>query len=176
MTLKEQRAVVRKFEQPEERDEVAEDSPVVELHSGYLVYTSTRPVRPSRTGDTAKRASQESVKAEQAVVNLLTWQEGWDGYDAPKPEPESVAAAYEWVRSLYRDVSNVLWIEPRVSADDDGEVSFEWWKGRKKLTVYVFAETIEYIKVEKTETSPKMEDGSIDSPIKRRELWNWLIS
>jgi hypothetical protein len=69
-----------------------------------------------------------------------------------------------------------LWIEPHVSADEDGDVSFEWWKGRKKLTVYVTPKEVEYIKVDKTNSSLEMEDGSIETPVDRRILWNWLLS
>jgi hypothetical protein len=175
MPLKEFRTVAWEIDQPEERDETTEDAPTIESRSGYRVYASRRPVR-SRTEAAAERTVTESIKAERAVVDLLTWQEGWDGYDAPKPNPESVAAAYEWVGGLYRDVRDVLWIEPHVSADEDGEVAFEWWKGRKKLTVYVTPKEVEYIKVEKVNSSLEMKDGSIETPEDRCRLWNWLLS
>ena len=106
----------------------------------------------------------------------MTWSEGWDGYDAPKPNPASVTHARSWVEELYRDLSAGLWIEPHVSADEDGEVSFEWWRGRKKLTVYVTPTAVEYIKVDKTNSSLEMKDGSIETPRDRRILWNWLLS
>lgn len=115
-------------------------------------------------------------ETEKKIFELLTWPEGWDGYDAPKPNPASVRYARLWAEELYRDLSAGLWIKPHISADDDGEVSFEWWKGRKKLTVYVFPGAVEYIKVERIGSSARMEDGLIDTPTKHRELWNWLIS
>jgi len=113
---------------------------------------------------------------ERKIDDLMTWPEGWDGYDAPKPNPASVRHARSWAEALYRDLSSGLWIEPHVSADEDGEVSFEWWKGRKKLTVYVTPKAVEYIKVDKTNSSLEMEDGSIKTPVDRRTLWNWLLS
>ena len=178
MTLKELRPIAREFDrdQSEEQDELIEDSLTIKLHSGYRVYTSKRPAQTAHAETAAKRTSYESIKAEQDIVDLLTWQEGWDGYDAPKPNPELVAAAYEWIRGLYRDVRNGLWIEPHVSADEDGEVALEWWKGRKKLTVYVTPKEVEYIKVEKVNSSLEMKDGSIERPEDRRTLWNWLLS
>ncbi len=115
-------------------------------------------------------------ETERKIADLMTWPEGWDGYDAPKPNPASVRRARSWAEELYRDLSAGLWIEPHVSADDGGEVSFEWWKGRKKLTVYISPKAVEYIKVEKVDSSVKMEDGLIEAPKKRRELWNWLTS
>jgi hypothetical protein len=113
---------------------------------------------------------------ERKIIDLMTWSEGWDGYDAPKPNPASVRHARSWAEELYRDLSAGLWIEPHVSADEDGDVSFEWWKGRKKLTVYVTPKAVEYIKVDKTNSSLEMEDGSIETPVDRRILWNWLLS
>lgn len=115
-------------------------------------------------------------ETERKIADLMTWPEGWDGYDAPKPDPTSVRHARSWAEKLYRDLSAELWIKPHVSADEGGEVSFEWWKGRKKLTVYVSPEAVEYVKVEKVGSSVKMEDGPIETSEERRRLWNWLIS
>lgn len=177
MTLKELRPVARGFDRElEEPNELIEDTPIVELRSGYRVYASKRPVHSPYTETATKRTSHESIKAERDVVDLLKRREGWDGYDAPKPKPESVAAAYEWVRGLYRDVRGVLWEEPLVTADEEGDVVFEWWRGRKKLTVYVSLETAEYVKVERRDIGTEMHDGAIETDRGRRELWNWLLS
>lgn len=110
------------------------------------------------------------------ISDLLTWPEGWDDDDAPRPNPTSIRRARLWAEELYRDLRAGLWIKPHVSADEGGEVTFEWWKGRKKLTVYVSPTAVEFIKVEKLDTSVRMEDGLIDPPKKRLVLWNWLTS
>jgi len=115
-------------------------------------------------------------ETESKIFELETWPEGWDGYDAPRPDPTSIRRARSWAEDLYRDLSAGLWIKPHISADDCGEVSFEWWKGRKKLSVYVSPRAVEYIRVEKVGSTPKMEDGLIETPKERRKLWNWLIS
>lgn len=126
-----------------------------------------------RIHENFRRALSET---EEDVLSLLTWQEGWDGYDAPKPKQASVDAAYAWIRTLYRDVRDVLWINPLVTADEDGDVVFEWWRGRRKLTVYISPKTAEYVKVERRDTGTEMVDGIIGTPTKRCELWNWLLS
>ncbi len=115
-------------------------------------------------------------KTERDIVRLLTPSEGWDEYDTPWPNPASVTHARSWAERLYRDVSTELWLKPRVSADEDGDVVFEWWKGRKKLSAYISPTTAEYITVKKEGPSVKMEDGSIDTPEDCRMLWRWLIS
>lgn len=123
-----------------------------------------------------KNFSNLFPETEHEIYNLLTWAEGWDGYDTPKPNPASVREARSWAEGLYRDVSRQLWIKPRVSADEDGDVSFEWWKGQKKITIYISPEAVDYIKVEKAGPSLEMEDGSIKTSEERLALWNWLIS
>lgn len=115
-------------------------------------------------------------ETEKKIVELSTWPDGWDDDEAPRPDPISVRRARSWAEELYRDLSAGLWIDPHISADEGGEVSFEWWKGRRKLSVYISADAIEYVKVEKADSSVKMEDGFIESLQERRHLWNWLIS
>jgi hypothetical protein len=84
--------------------------------------------------------------------------------------------ACSWIRELYRDVRHVLWIKPLITSDEQGDVVLEWWRGRKKLTIYISPETVEYITVERLDTGSEMNDGIIETPKKHRELWNWLRS
>ena len=116
------------------------------------------------------------AETKRDVCRLRGRAEGWDGYDTLRPKPASVTHAYSWVSDLYRDVRAELWCQPHVSTDEEGDVSFEWWNGRRKITVYVSPESIEYIKVEKGNGSLEMEDGYIATATERRKLWNWLIS
>jgi hypothetical protein len=139
-------------------------------------YVVTRDVKGDEPEALVRNFPNRFPETEKKIFELMTWPEGWDGYDAPKPNPVSVTHARLWAEELYRDLSAGLWIEPHVSADEDGEVSFEWWRGRKKLTVYVTPTAVEYIKVDKTNSSLEMKDGSIETPKDRRILWNWLLS
>jgi hypothetical protein len=115
-------------------------------------------------------------ETEHSVCKLRDRPEDWDGYNAPRPNPAAIRHAYKWVESLYRDVRSKLWIKPYVSSDEEGDVSFEWWNGPKRLTVYVSSETAEYVKVEKVDSSLEMEDGSIETAKARLDLWKWLSS
>lgn len=139
-------------------------------------YVVSRDVNGNEPEALVKNFPNRFPETEKKIFELMTWPEGWDGYDAPKPNPVSVRHARSWAEDLYRDLSAGLWIEPHVSADEDGEVSFEWWKGRKKLTVYVTPTAVEYIKVDKTNSSLEMKDGSIETPKDHLILWNWLLS
>jgi hypothetical protein len=139
-------------------------------------YVVTRDLKGGESEALVSNFPNRFPETERKIAELMTWPEGWDDYDAPRPDPTSVRRARSWAEDLYRDLSAGLWIKPHVSADEGGEVSFEWWKGRKKLTVYISPEAVEYVKVEKVGSSVKMEDGPIETPKERRRLWNWLIS
>jgi hypothetical protein len=88
---------------------------------------------------------------------------------------QSVAHAGWWVAQLYEDAAETeSWFAPHVSADEDGDVVLEWWKGDRKLTLYVSPNTVEYIQVERPAVSSDLVDGVIETSDDRRELWRWL--
>lgn len=116
-------------------------------------------------------------ETERNVCRLLARPAGWNGPDSPKPELASIEEAYSWILDLYRNIRAELWIRPRVSSDEYGDVTFEWWKDQKKLTVYVSSDAVEYVTVQKVDsTSLEMDDGSIETSKKSNALWHWLIS
>lgn len=110
------------------------------------------------------------------IFALLSWPEGWNGYDAAAPNSESVGHALVWIKDLYRDTltTDTGWMAPHVVADAHGYVVLEWWKGRKKLTVYVHPGMVEYVKMRGPDIFSDMEDGEIERAEDRRTLWNWL--
>lgn len=114
-------------------------------------------------------------KVQRELTSLASWPEKWDGYDAAKPNLESVRHADKWIRTLYRDVTSGLWIEPNVVADAEGDIVFEWWHNSKKLTVYVSPDTVEFIKVEGPDINNDMKDGVATSARESRMLWHWLL-
>lgn len=110
------------------------------------------------------------------IAALLSWPEGWNGYDAVAPNPEAVRQAYSWIEAFYEDTltADKGWIAPHVVADAHGNVVLEWWEGRKKLTIYVHPETVEYVKVWGPDIFSDMEDGEIEGAEDHRALWRWL--
>jgi hypothetical protein len=154
----------------------APPKPKVSTPTAKVDYVVTRDPEEGEPETLVSNFPNRFPETAREIADLITWSDGWDDYDAPRPDPTAIRRALSWSEELYRDLSAGLWIKPHISSDDGGEVSFEWWKGRKKLSVYVSPKAIGYIRVEKVGSSPKMEDGLIETPKKRRELWNWLIS
>lgn len=109
------------------------------------------------------------------LERLRTWDVGWNGYDAPKPEHIAIEHARSWVISLFQTVANLGWIKPNVTGGPEGGVVFEWWYGKRKLTVYVEEQNIEYVQVWGTDVDAKITDGDIASMLDSRKLWMWLI-
>lgn len=107
---------------------------------------------------------------------LMSWREGWNGYDAASPRHEAIDHASVWVAGLYEDAltTEKQWMAPDVVADADGNVVFEWWKGQKKLTIYIHPETVEFVKVWGPDILSEMENGEAEGIETRRMLWTWL--
>src|SRR3989442_2615769 len=94
---------------------------------------------------------------------LHEWGEGWNGYDALPPKPRAITRAAEWMKQLYAEVlaAKLPWIDPLVCASADGDVSFEWWFGNRKITVYVSEKSVEYVKVWGPRVLEDMDDGDL---------------
>lgn len=112
------------------------------------------------------------------IYNLLTWPDGWNGYDACTPKYEAVQYADHWIELFYQEIisSRLDWIEPNVTASAEGEVVFEWRRGIKALTIFIGNETAEYVKDWGADVNTEMEDGYANSPIIRKALWKWLMN
>jgi hypothetical protein len=151
-----------------------------EQHSAESTPTSVSHFVRRGSGDRESRGFYKNFRdllseVQRDLSELSGWPEGWNGYDAARPNPASITHAQAWVTELYRDVSPALWIRPHVVADADGDVVFEWWNGRKKLTVYVTPNTVEYVKVEGPDIASDMEDGTVGVDRARLDLWHWLL-
>ena len=113
------------------------------------------------------------------IEALRALPEGWNGYDVAAPDPASLERAHWWIRSLYRDAqANAagVWLDPHVSANENGDVTFEWTRGGKTLLATVSATESWYVKAWGADMDAEMSDGSADSPEERREVWAWLAA
>lgn len=106
------------------------------------------------------------------ITDLLRWPEGWNGYDVAAPNPRAVNHALSWIRGMHEDalMTGKNWREPHVTADEDGDVMFEWWNGEKQLAVYVSEEASNYITNWGPNIDSEMDDGDASTSESRREL------
>jgi len=128
--------------------------------------------------DVREFALEEILSTLAEIYNLLTWPEGWNGYNACTPKYDAVQHALYWIGMFYLEIMdlNLNWFEPNVTASAEGEVIFEWRHGIKSLTIYVGNQSADYVKDWGADINTEMEDGSADSSSIRRALWKWLVS
>jgi hypothetical protein len=150
------------------------------LRSFVGFYYSNSEVLPGFSPPTVvdiKRLARDTLRNTiTKIYNLLNWSEGWNGYDACIPDYEAIIYADQWLVQMFLEAIALdsTWIEPNVTASEEGEVVFEWWYGVRKLTVYIGNQSAEYVKVWGTDINSDMSDGDA-SPISTcRSLWEWL--
>jgi hypothetical protein len=112
------------------------------------------------------------------IYDLLSREENSNDDYTFVPNPDAVAQAKGLIVNLFQ-ISEDLglhWIEPSITASPEGEVLFEWWCEKKKLTIYVGGQTIDYVQVWGTDIHAKITDGDLESTSDCCSLWIWLTS
>lgn len=117
-------------------------------------------------------------KIHACLDDLCRLGESWNRTDMDAPNPVSINKAKHWVASMRRDAINCrcVWVPPHVSTNENGDVTFEWWNGRRKLTVYVEPEHAWYIKSWGADIHSEMSDGTAESLEERQDIWSWLTN
>jgi hypothetical protein len=115
------------------------------------------------------------VNLAHRVDELRTWGADWADYDATPPTSTTVDHARQWIRDLYLDVltSGRMWVDPLITASEDGEAMFEWQHRDRRLTVRVTETEVTFSKIWGTRPDFQFEDGIADAA-QRRSLWSWL--
>jgi hypothetical protein len=110
-----------------------------------------------------------------AITALLGWGDNWDGRGTQAPDPAAVAEARRWIASFEFQLGlhGREARKPHVSASVDRDVVLEWWHGSRKLTVYVSATSVEYVRVWGPDMEHEMDDGALTMS-RAVEWWLWL--
>lgn len=101
-----------------------------------------------------------------------------DGYDVEAPNLKTIEKAASWAIRMYWDALETGrgWHKPHITADQDGDVMFEWWNRDRALTIYVSEDDVTYIKGWGLDIENDMEDGEATTSEIRRTLWAWLMN
>lgn len=120
-------------------------------------------------------AVQTIVRAIEALECLRELPSGWAGEEWCAPDSDAVQAARRWLLQLWSQTGAgaSIWLPPHITASPQGDVVLEWWHDPKKLTVYISAQSTEYLKVWGTNIFEEMEEGVTNSPL---ALMEWLQS
>lgn len=111
------------------------------------------------------------------LKELLTWEDGWNSYDALAPKPKAVSRATSWITEVYQHLTSQKqqWREPNVAANAHGDVLLSWRHGQRDLEVYVEEQNMFYIIIDGKGTDAKFADGDINSIEGMQHLWQWLL-
>jgi hypothetical protein len=92
--------------------------------------------------------------------------------------PEVIENAKAFIQNAAYELSEMhqSLIQPSILADVTEEVVFEWWSGKRKLSVYIGEKAIRYIKVWGIDINQEMEDGELSTGSKFSDLWAWLYN
>ncbi len=112
----------------------------------------------------------ETILAEIDTVGKLP--ENWDGYCSTMPHPDAVQSA-----KLLIGLNPQLFqsdFRPEISADEDGRITMEWYRGSKTLALFVGSQ--ETIVVQSWGPQNKIEDSLLNSPSELSKLHDWLFT
>ena len=106
---------------------------------------------------------------------MSQWKAGWDLHEAKKPQPSSIVKSKEFISELlsFTELNSYSFLKPHITANSEGNIVFEWYKGEKELSVYVSKQEIFYIKAPSPEID-EMEDEIIHSVSDMERVWEWL--
>jgi hypothetical protein len=92
-------------------------------------------------------------------------------------EAEALGAAFDWIRRLHEHVNGVqgTWDTPNVATSPRHETVLEWWRGHKKVTLYISSsKEVEYVRVWGPDVDLEMDDGRVADIMALAAIWSWL--
>ena len=109
------------------------------------------------------------------LEELRGWEDDWDGFRSARPSEASIDRAIAVLPDLYRAATQEghAWINPHVTASESGEVVLEWWSVNHKITLYVGADTLHYMRVWGLDVERDMDDSELEIA-GFNALWQWL--
>jgi len=110
---------------------------------------------------------------------LSNLEANWDGRGIEAPTRRAVQNARFWLPSMLAGAASAgkPWLPAHIAPAGEGELTFEWWRGDRKITLY-FGDGArpEFLKVWGPHIQDEMDSGELDSVDAFRALWAWLHS
>jgi hypothetical protein len=127
----------------------------------------------ARTSSAHLRLAQARMVS--AIQNVAQRQENWDGFGSAEPDPTSCARAVaegtEFIDAAF--AADLGWQQPHVGSNEFGEISLEWWRGPKRLTVYIGSHEVRYVCSWGADINHHMDAGLLN-PQDFPQKWRWF--
>ena len=135
--------------------------------------------------DKTRPAHEPLIEALDKRLNELSqYGENWDGHGSATPVDGAIENARQFLQEAFRSAirgsdnrsSSSEWRRPHITANEDGDIVFEWWNGDRKLTLYFAsdANSASFIRSWGPHVINDMQDGSF-SPEDFGAHWDWLF-
>ncbi len=90
---------------------------------------------------------------------------------------DAITRAIRWEMKLFKTAASdgVSLPTPHVSASAQGEVVLEWWRGERKITVYIAPDgDVEYIRIWGADIENDMTNSTANTGVEGLQLMRWL--
>jgi len=104
-------------------------------------------------------------------------QDNWDGYGSLSPSAPLIAYAREVMALLQASAlaRGLPWVEPHIGSNERGQVTLEWWRGERTLTLFVRSEErVDYLMAWGKDIESEMKDGEVSRLSDFISLSHWL--
>lgn len=91
-----------------------------------------------------------------------------------RPHPLALEHAESWAENFYEELADYeyRWKTPHITVQDGEDVVFEWWNGRKSLTVYFSPDESWFL--QSAGAGSEFGEGNPDEREERFGMWRWL--
>jgi hypothetical protein len=90
---------------------------------------------------------------------------------------DSRLSARRWAAKFYGEAMRMgTWVTPHITPDESGDIAFEWWRNKKKLTIYVGEWKADAFLTDYATADGKIMEANASSTAERAEIWKWFIS
>lgn len=125
--------------------------------------------------DTEQVARLLLVPSQAALRALARLPSDWDGCGSDAPRQAAVSNASARLPELFRAVDEFsAWRVPHISANEIGDVTFEWWHNDRKITLYFGDDAMRVVYVWGSDIENEMSVLPLDSVKEFAETWDWL--
>ena len=131
-----------------------------------------RPVRYVSGGAARFDLSFEDLELER----LARLDDDWDGYGSLAPTKEIINSAWHWINRFKECLKArpIAWTKPYMGCDENGHIVLEWWKGGKKLTIYLSEANPVFLRIWGANMDSEMVFGEMNDAYDVVSPFNWL--
>lgn len=113
----------------------------------------------------------------EAFTSLETLRDNWDGHGSSAPSEGILSEAREALALLHACAlaRGLRWEEPHVGVNERGQITLEWWRRERSLTVFIRSEDrVDYLKSWGKDIEADIEDGELTRLSDFTSLSRWL--